>query len=76
MWGIHVTKLRGARSLLLFLAPHQVGFFLEYLDLYLMEFVQINLFLVVAILQYGLILENIWRVFFVQIHVHCSGSPD
>ena len=26
MWGIHVTKSQATRSLLLFLAPHQVGF--------------------------------------------------
>ena len=29
-----------------------------------------------AILQSGLILENIRRMFFVKIHVHCPGSPD
>ena len=29
-----------------------------------------------AILQSGLILENIQRMFFVKIHVHCSGDPD
>ena len=32
----------GAQNLILFLAQHQVGFFLEYLDLYLMKFVQIK----------------------------------
>ena len=41
-WGIHVTKGLEAQSLLLFLAPLQVGLFLEYLDLYLMEFFQIK----------------------------------
>ena len=41
VWWIHVTKWLSARSLL-FLAPHQVGFFLEYLNLYPMEFVQIK----------------------------------
>ena len=29
-----------------------------------------------AILQSGLILEDIRRMFFVKIHVHCPGSPD
>ena len=29
-----------------------------------------------AILQSGLILENIRRMFFIKIHVHCPGSPD
>ena len=29
-----------------------------------------------AILQSGLILENIRRMFFVKIHVHCLGDPD
>ena len=29
-----------------------------------------------AILQSGLILENIQRMFFVKLHVHGSGSPD
>ena len=29
-----------------------------------------------AILQSGLILENIRRMFFAKIHVHCSGDPD
>ena len=27
VWGIHVTKWRGTRRLLLYLAPHQVGLF-------------------------------------------------
>ena len=59
---------------------------LEYLDLYLMDFFsnkaqhsmrKIKLFLVVsAILQSGWILENIRRMFFVKIHVHCPGDPD
>ena len=31
---------------------------------------------VIAILQSGLILENIRRLFFVKIHVHCHGGPD
>ena len=38
---------------------------------------KIKLFLVVsAILQSGRILENIRRMFFVKIHVHCPGDPD
>ena len=41
VWGIHEAKYLGTRSLLLFLAPHQVEF-LEYHDLYLMEFVQMK----------------------------------
>ena len=56
-----------------------------YLVLYLMEFVQKsseyseNQALsggVSAILQSGLILQNIRSMFFVKIHVHCAGSPD
>ena len=61
--------------------------FLEYLDFNLMEFVQIKRRVgyaenqalsggVSAILQSGLILENIWRIFFVKIHAHCPGRPD
>ena len=41
VWGIHVTKWLSVQSLLLVLAPHQVGF-LEYLDLHMMKFVQIK----------------------------------
>ena len=49
-----------------------------------MEFVQIAEYAenqalsggVSAILQSSLILENIWRMFFVKIHVHFPGSPD
>ena len=38
---------------------------------------KIKLFLVIsAILQSGRILENIQRMFFVKIHVHCPGDPD
>ena len=69
--------------LLLFLAPHHVGF-LAYLDLYQKEFVQIKLRVrgkglsgsVSAILQFGLIPENIRKMFFVKLLVHCPGSPD
>ena len=71
-------------SLLLFLAPLQVGCFRIY------RFIPDELFSnkaqlaenqalsrgVSAILQSGLILENIRRMFFVKIHVHCSGDPD
>ena len=42
VWRIHVTKWWGTRSLLLFLAPHKVGFSIEYLYSYQMQFVQIK----------------------------------
>ena len=29
-----------------------------------------------AFLLSGLILENIQRMFFVRVHVHCPGDPD
>ena len=84
-WGIHVTKWLGAQSLLLFLAPLQVGCFRIsrfipdgfFFSNKAQSMRKIKLFLVVsAILQSGRILENIRRMFFVKIHVHCPGDPD
>ena len=79
-----MTKLLGAQCLLLCLAPLQVGCFR------ISRFIPDELFSnkaqfaknqalsrgVSAMLQSGLILENIRRMFFVKIHVHCSGDPD
>ena len=46
VWGIHLTKWRGTRSLLLFSALHKVGFFRISLfipnGIYSMEFIQIK----------------------------------
>ena len=73
-------------SLLLFLAPLQVGCFR------ISRFIPDGFFFfkesaeyaenqalsggVSAILQSGLILENIQRMFFVKIHVHCPVDAD
>ena len=75
MWGIHVTKWLGTLSLLLFLAPHNVGFFR--ISLFIPNGIcsniaqstqKIKFFLVVsAILRSGLILENIRRMFLLSI---------
>ena len=82
VWGIHVTKWLGAQSLLLFLVPHQVGVF-QNISIYTWW----NLFKqsaeyaenqavsdgVSAILQSGLIIENIRRMFYCQNSCTLSG---
>ena len=75
VWGIHVTKWLGTLSLLLFLAPHNIGFFR--ISLFIPNGIcsniaqstqKIKFFLVVsAILRSGLILENIRRMFLLSI---------
>ena len=65
MWGIHVTKWLGKRGLLLFLAPHKVGFFKIFLFIrngFLFFQIKCN-----AILRSGLILENIRKMFLLSI---------
>ena len=73
------------RSLLLFLLPHQVGFFR--ISRFMPDGICSNKAQstwknqalsggVSAILQSGLIPENIQRKFFIKIHIHCPGSPD
>ena len=75
-------KWLNAWSLLLFLAPHQVRFFR--ISRFIPDWIysnkaqstrKIKLFLQ-SILQSGMILKNIQRMFFVTIHVNCSGSLD